>query len=139
MVEVEVEFLEMYEGQPLFHDVLKFMMENGFELLYLNRVFAQRNQFFSGQTRGQIIFADALFGRREDYLSNLSTDRLIKFILLLINYGHIDFAYHLMKLYPRTGKELPSLNLYFYARGNKIKRMLLSQIDKLILLLLFLR
>lgn len=141
MIEVEVEFLEMYERQPLFHDVLKFMMEYGFELLYLNRVFGQRNQIFKGQSRGQLIFGDALFGRREDCLSNFSKVRIVKYILLLINYGHIDFADHLLILHPDINKEFPMLNHIISARKNesRLKRILFSQLDKFILLLLHIR
>ena len=141
LVEVEVEFIEMYEGQPLFPAVCQFMQKHDFELLYLNRVFGQRRKIFSGQSKGQLIFADALFGRREDCLRHFSPDRLIKFVLLLINYGHIDFAYHVIQLYPDIGKALPTLAHYFQTRkhGNTLKRALLSQIDKIALLLLFLR
>jgi FkbM family methyltransferase len=141
MIEVEVEFLEMYEAQPLFHDVLKFMTEKGFELLYLNRVFEQRRQIFEGQSRGQLIFGDALFGRREDCLRDFSKVRLVKYILLLINYGHIDFAYHLLILHPNINKEFPMLNYIISRRNHKSKfmRMLFSQLDKLILLLLHIR
>jgi len=141
MVEIEVEFLEIYEGQPLFPDVLKFMNEKGFELLYLNRVFEQRKTVFEGQSRGQLAFGDALFGRREDCLSNFSKERLVKYILLLINYGHIDFAYHLLMQYPEINKEFPQLNRIFSARnrGSRLKRGIISQLDKLILLLLHLR
>ena len=141
MIEVEVEFLEMYEGQPLFHDVLKFMTENGFELLYLNRVYGQREQVFKGQSRGQMIFGDALFGRREDYLSDFSKVRLVKYILLLLNYGHIDFANHILILHPDIGEEFPMLKYIISARKHesKPKRMILSQLDKLILLVLHIR
>jgi len=141
MIEVEVEFLEIYEGQPLFHDVLKFMTAKGFELLYLNRVFGQRRQIFEGESRGQLIFGDALFGRREDRLSGFSKIRIVKYILLLINYGHIDFACHLLRLHPDIDGEFPMLNDMISARnyGSKLGRMLFSQLDKLILLLLHIR
>ncbi|MCI5144663.1 MAG: FkbM family methyltransferase [Candidatus Electrothrix sp. AR3] len=141
MVEIEVEFVEAYEGQPLFHDVLKFMTKKGFELLYLNRVFGQRTQVFKGQSRGQIIFGDALFGRREDCLNDFSKIRLVKYILLLINYGHIDFAYHLLILHQDINEEFPMLNYIISGKKHqwKLKRLLLSQLDKLILLLLHVR
>ena len=141
MVEVEVEFLEMYEGQPLFHDVLKFMSERGFELLYLNRVFGQRDPVFEGKSRGQLIFGDALFGRREDRLTKFSNARIVKYIILLINYGHIDFAYHLLTLHPAIREEFPALEKIAagHKHGSKLKRFMLSQLDKLILLLLHAR
>lgn len=141
MVEVEVEFLERYEGQPLFHDVLKFMNEKGFDLLYLNRVFGQRGQIYKGASRGQLIFGDALFGRREDRLNGLSNVSLVKYVLLLINYGHLDFAYHLIILHPDIDMEFPMLRRLISARNNesRFKRLILSQLDKFILLLLHIR
>ena len=70
-----------------------------------------------------------------------SEARLIKYILVLINYGHIDFAYHLLTLHPEINKEFPMLNRRISSRthGTKLKRLVLSQLDKLILLLLHLR
>lgn len=141
MVEVEVEFLEMYKGQSLFHEVLKFMTEKGFELLYLNRVFEQRRQVFSGQSRGQVTWGDALFGRREDCLTDFSRERLVKYFLLLVNYGHIDFAYHLTQLYPEIDAKLPNIKFNLSQRTNKIKlkHAFFRQLDRFILLLLHFR
>lgn len=141
LVEVEVEFLEMYEGQPLFHDVLKFMAGKGFDLLYLNRVFGQRSKIFKGESRGQLIFGDALFGRREDHLGHLSDISIVKYILLLINYGHIDYAYHLIMLLPEIDREFPMLRRLISPRchESRFKRLFFSQLDKFILLLLHLR
>jgi len=94
MVEVEVEFLETYRGQKLFPEVMAFMLDQGFELFHLNRVFAQRRGF-SGRAKGQLIFGDALFVRREDKLEHFTAEQLLRFITLLINYGYLDVASHL--------------------------------------------
>jgi hypothetical protein len=51
MVELEVEFVEVYKGQPLFHDVSQFMADRGFELLYLNRFMEHRRQVYQGPSR----------------------------------------------------------------------------------------
>ena len=69
MVECEVEFYEMYDGQKLAHDILKKMHFLGFEMLYLNRVFASSKNF-EGISRGQITFGEILFG--------LSRERALK-------------------------------------------------------------
>ncbi|RQW88758.1 MAG: FkbM family methyltransferase [Geobacter sp.] len=103
-VEVEVEFIEMYEGQPLFHDVARFMYDKGFELFYLNRVFQTRPSY-GGEARGQIIFGDALFGRRENELHSFSPERLAKYVILLANYGYLDIS---AKIW-RTNKDIQSL------------------------------
>ncbi|MBU3917299.1 FkbM family methyltransferase [bacterium] len=141
LIEVEVEFLEVYDGQPLFHDVAKFMNDNGFELLCLSRAIGQRSQIFNGPSRGQVIFGDTLFGRREDFMQDIEISRMIKYVLLLINYGCIDFAYHLIKLFPNIKVELPSIGRYFKKNnhGSFIKRMLISQFDKLLMMMLHFR
>ena len=141
MLEVEVEVFEMYEGQPLFQDVLAYLHERGFELLYFNRVFATREQIFEGKSRGQLLFGDALFGRREDRLPGLSKERIVKYILLLRNYGHIDLASHILKLHPELSTEFPMLKNTISTKGygSKVSRVLFAQIDKIILLLLHFR
>src|SRR6202042_1260759 len=85
MVEAEVEFTSIYEGQPLFHDVAQFMHQNGFELLYLNRVF-QTREAYRGEARGQMIFGDALFGQSPANLARFAAERVARYAVLLINY-----------------------------------------------------
>jgi FkbM family methyltransferase len=137
LIEVEVEFLEIYKGQPLFHDVCEFMYRNGFELLYLNRAFANRFGF-RGQSRGQITFGDALFGRREDRLEGFTAEAVAKYVILLINYGHIDFARHLVMLFPATRNLVPGVDRYF-RRASRLTQGLIAQYDKVACLFLSLR
>ncbi len=141
LVEVEVEFTQMYAGQPLFGDVAGFLAGEGYELLYLNRAFMQRKQIYRGPARGQITFGDALFGRREDRLEGASDESLIKYVLLLVNYGHRDFALQIIEGHPRILEGLPSLTRHFTAEdhGSNLRRVLVSQGDKLAMLWLHAR
>jgi FkbM family methyltransferase len=91
MVEVEAEFVRAYRDQPLFGDIADFLSGEGFELLYLNRVFAQRRGF-TARAKGQMTFGDALFVRRDDRLEGLGEEKLTRLAVLLINYGHLDIA-----------------------------------------------
>jgi FkbM family methyltransferase len=142
LAEVEVEFMPIYEGQPLFHDVMKFMTEHSFELLYLNRVFGQRPAY-GGPSRGQILFGDALFGRSRSQVSSFETPKLVRYALLLIHYGHLDFAHALTRDFPQILTEAPSLARYFrrwsYSRPARAWRLALSQMDKLLCFLLHAR
>jgi len=143
MVEVEVEFLETYRGQKLFPEVMAFMLDQGFELFHLNRVFAQRRGF-SGRAKGQLIFGDALFVRREDKIEHFTADQLLRFISLLINYGYLDVADHLS-----ADRRIPAVDrgLVMRAIGQSNGRWSLQVlrdrinpwIDRLALLLLHLR
>jgi len=143
MVETEVEFFPMYKDQPLFHDVMGFMLDQGFELLYLNRVFSQRKGF-QGFSKGQITFGDALFVRREDRLDHFDEQRLMRFAVLLINYGHLDLAHNLLA--KKTFNESDRIFLESYLKKRmdswsvrQLKRAVIPFIDKLVLALLYLR
>ena len=139
MVELEVEFVEVYKGQPLFHDVSQFMADRGFELLYLNRFMEHRRQVYQGPSRGQMIFGDALFGRREDTVADWSDEKIIKFALLLINYGHIDIAWQILHSRPALLTQLPSLQSYFRPQRGHRRGLIVAQLDKLAMLYLHLR
>jgi FkbM family methyltransferase len=131
LIEAEVEFTEIYDGQPLFHDVARFMHESGFELLYLNRVFQSRPGF-SGQARGQITFGDALFGRRETELASFPAERLAKYTVLLVNYGHLDVARQMMDTLPEMAALIPRLSEYFVPPQSKADRLAIMASDKIL-------
>lgn len=140
IVESEVEFIQIYEGQKLAHDVFALMYSKGFELLYLNRVYGKSSRF-KGEARGQLIFGDALFGISRNKVMKLDFKKQIKYLALLINYGHLDFAFDLysnnisiQENFPEIGKFLKNLN-----NRNKFKLAFKIFIDKLIFVLLTLR
>ena len=143
MVEVEVEFIKMYEGQSLFSDVMNFMLEQGFDLFYLNRVFSQRRGF-AAFAKGQMTFGDALFVRREDRIQHYSCEKLLKFISLLINYGYLDVANALSadsRLSADRRKEISKILQKMSGRWTcrRVQKKINPFIDKLILFLLWLR
>ncbi len=142
LVESEVEFTSMYEGQPLFHDVAAHLYDRGFELLYLNRCFQQRANVYKGHARGQVVFADALFGRRLDFVQSeiFDTTQLVIYALLLANYGHVDLAAQLAAEHPKILNELPELGQRLNGRRrNRAGQLLVSQLDKLAFIWLAMR
>jgi FkbM family methyltransferase len=139
LVEVEVGFLPIYEGQPLISDVAQFMADHGFELLYLNRNFLSRRQVYDGPSRGQLEFADALFGKREDKLEHFSVEQRAKYAILLCQYGHLDIAWQLFDAEPELERLVPSLRSVFRRHANPISRATMMQIDKLLAVLLHMR
>ena len=108
LVETEVEFLSIYKGQKLFHDVSHFLYEHGFYLVFLNRVFATRHQY-DGPSRGQMVFGDALFALREDIAKKLPMAKKVKYIALLMQYGLLDFAYSIYTDDPEIQKSCSRL------------------------------
>jgi len=103
-VEVEVEFGEMYIGQPLFADVDSHLRQKGYEIFDLKRGFWKRN---SGKglryRKGQLIFAEALYLKNidtwidelEDDLS-LRKEKLLKAISICLLYEYPDYALEIL-------------------------------------------
>src|SRR6266481_1228578 len=139
LVELEVEFLPMYEGQPLFADLDALLRSRGFELLYLNRAFLQRKKFYKGLSRGQLVFGDALYGRSPSQLGSLSLKQVAKYIILLCHYGHLDLAWQVYQEHSEVREVCPALTCCFPRVPSLVRRGLVSQLDKLICLLLHLR
>jgi FkbM family methyltransferase len=139
LVECEVEFVEMYTKQPLMWDVAQEMQRAGFELLYLNRVFGTRHAF-GGHSRGQLIFGDGLWGMSEERAQALPLDRKTKYVVLLLLYGHVDFAAALWSADAALRAACPDLAPYFRtSSADHFMRSLGRELDKVIAFLLSLR
>ena len=140
MLEIEVEFFEMYKDQKMAHDVMKVMFENGFDLLFLNRVH-NSSKYFKGQSRGQLTFGDMLFGISREKALMLNVSKQLKYCVLLINYGLIDFAYDIYSNSADLEKESPELGKYFKSINKKslLTKVVNTTLDKIIFTLLNLR
>lgn len=143
MVEVEAEFLEMYKNQKLFADVSSALYDTGHQLLYLNRVFGNMNNGIV-RTRGQLVFADMLFGLNYERARELTVSRKYKYCILLMNYGHNDFAFQLFKtdeifqsLHPELQAEFEKLKRNRF--WNRIKLLCITQLDKIAFVYLAIR
>ncbi|WP_215323926.1 FkbM family methyltransferase [Polynucleobacter sp. MWH-Braz-FAM2G] len=73
VIELEVEFVELYQHQPLFGEIDSFLRDQGFVLFDLgNLLMLKRGSYgFSQERKGQIIAADALYFRTPDNLAKL--------------------------------------------------------------------
>lgn len=97
-VEVEVEFNAIYQQQPLFSDIDRFLRDFGFELFDLRRYHWSRGSLPSmRRSRGQIIFGDALYLKSLDVLEAEppepeALNRLKRFVAILLLYNRNDYA-----------------------------------------------
>jgi FkbM family methyltransferase len=96
-VEVEAEFASLYEGQPLFNEVDRFMRANGFEILDINRSYWKRHRGGAcGGQRGQLVFGDALYLRSPEQFVKHDTDhtkaKIVKATIVCLVYGYLDVA-----------------------------------------------
>jgi FkbM family methyltransferase len=102
-LELEVEFLPLYEGQPLFADVDRFVRDHGFELFDLNRFYWKQRAGRDARGRGQLVFADALYLKTPDRLcADLLTRRpesgVTKVCIAAGAYGYFDYALDVLAL-----------------------------------------
>jgi len=120
MIESETEMIPMYSGQSLFHDVSSFLYKKGFQLLYLNRVFGQK-KYSKKSCRGQLIFADALYGITIEKALTLPIEKQLKYCCLLINYGLIDSAIELHDSNPLISKKSRAITEYLKKYRTEVK------------------
>lgn len=132
MVELEVEFLPIYEGQPLAHEILAYMHENNFEILSINRVMKQ-SRFFRGIARGQTVFADLQFVKGRSIASALDHESQLRLIALLLNYGFVDFAYDIFSCNERMKAQNIELGNFFTQENrppSRLRKRVLRTLDK---------
>ena len=113
MIQTEVEFLSMYEGQPLFSEVEIFLRKQGFMLhrffpavSRVMRPLLVDNNIFAGLS--QMFWADAIFMRDVTRLNLLGDQQLLKMAAILHDcYGSIDVVLRLLTEHDtRTGGRL---------------------------------
>jgi FkbM family methyltransferase len=98
-LEIEVEFLPLYHGQPLFGDVDEYVRSLGFELFELRPTQWKYAEGAATKSRGQLAFADALYFRTFDSLDWNDADaarKLLAFIRIAEFHDRPDFAAHLI-------------------------------------------
>lgn len=99
-LKVEVEFLEMYSGQPLFAGVDVYLRSMGFQLMDLRRAYWKRNDYADSVGKGQLIFGDALYFKSWDAFAKsligrdrkYSETKVIKLVAMCLIYGMHDYA-----------------------------------------------
>jgi len=100
-IQLEVEFIEHYENQPVFRDIDKFLSENGFQLVDLCRSYWKRKDYYDYPGKGQLTFGDALYFRTADGMKmqkDLLKDKIdipskiYKSILTCVVYRMFDYA-----------------------------------------------
>lgn len=105
--QIEVEFVEMYEGQPLFRDIDAFMDSKGFQLMDLKRMYWKRKDYYRYPGKGALVCGDALYFKKIDRISqelsevkdkNYARSKILKSILACMIYEMFDYAVSLAKV-----------------------------------------
>lgn len=104
-VEAEVEFREMYELQPLFGDLAKYMLDNGFEFIDFVAFGKWERSRPDGLRTflGELIHADALFMRSPESAVALAhklhdTNLILRYLALLCIYARSDMMRATLKI-----------------------------------------
>jgi FkbM family methyltransferase len=105
--EVEVEFLPLYTGQPLFGDVSKWLAEQNFVLMDFINLRRWERDNLTGL--GQLVFGDALFLRTPEYIVAYQgsgyRERISKYFFVCLLYGKLDLINSTMSLLDREERE----------------------------------
>lgn len=100
-LELEVEFVSLYEDQPLFNDVNGFVTKAGFELFDLRRYYWKRKESgHAGNQKGQLVFGDALYFRSPEQvlsMQGVSQEKIARAVYVYLAYGYLDLAETLIK------------------------------------------
>ena len=118
-LEIEVEFVEMYKGQPLFSDIDDYVRnEIGLELWDISKHYWKYKEGMqvAGPTKGRFVFGDALYlrplNKLAEWLEQMAEQKASEKILMLIKtamvYGYIDYVHAILKK-PVTVKYLSDL------------------------------
>jgi FkbM family methyltransferase len=96
-LEVEVEFLPIYENQPVFRDIDTFIADQGFELFDIKRYFWKRNnpEISPPNQKGQLVMGDALYFRTPETIcnqNNTDADKILNAVIVYLTYGYTDLA-----------------------------------------------
>ncbi|MCC6467701.1 MAG: FkbM family methyltransferase [Alphaproteobacteria bacterium] len=102
VIQTEVEFLEMYRGQPLYGDVERFLRAQGFMLHRFEPLVSRvvkplvlGGDIFAGFT--QLFWADAIFVRDLTRLGGLDDGQLLRAAAILHEcYKAVDLALHIL-------------------------------------------
>lgn len=128
VVEAEVEFVPLYENQPLFADVEQFLRAEGFVLHKMIDIAGRAlKPFRLGDSNkspfSQLLWADAVFVRDFTRLERFSDEQLLKTATILHEaYRSDDLAFHFLREYDRrrgtqTGQAFVN---YFTTKGVEV-------------------
>ena len=121
-IEVEVEFCQLYKGQPLFGGVCSFLEKHGFSLVDFLRLVRWNRKDYEAD-RGQLVFADALFLKPpETILSEVKEkyeqhpekvgSKLMRYVSICLIYEKIDYALFTCENCPKDLHFYPQLQEY---------------------------
>ena len=96
----------------MFGDFFNFMKDNGYYILYINRIFQNRKSY-NGPARGIHTFCDVLFSKNDEFINSLDIKHKIIHIILMCIYGHLDIAFDLFMNDKNINLQAPGIKNIF--------------------------
>ena len=107
-IELEIEFAELYENQPLFGDVSNFLTKYDFMfnkfLGLAGRTLRPLIANNDPNIASQHMWSDAVFIRHVEKIKDLKDEKLLKLSLLSAIYNSLDLAYFCLLAYDKRNK-----------------------------------
>jgi FkbM family methyltransferase len=129
-VEVEVEFMHLYAGQPLLSSVHKFLEDRGFEFIDFINLCRWERDSLTGL--GQLVFADALFLKAPETIMKMSSPEadIRKYLSILYIYNRFDL---IEKCFSQSPNLKNSLAIFYNLQKNRRKRLILiNKLNRLV-------
>ena len=107
-IDVEIEFAQLYKGQPIHHEVDTFLRERGFILMsYRDPGYLTYSEHPTGYGGSRLGWADAVYFKSDSGLADLGATKVLKAAAIAhYVYSYWDFAAHLFRVYDqRAGAE----------------------------------
>tara|TARA_B100000886_G_C20335088_1_gene454115 strand:- start:44 stop:898 length:855 start_codon:yes stop_codon:yes gene_type:complete len=113
----EVEFIPLYQNQPLFADVTKFLNQNDFMFNKFVGIAGRtlKPTIFNNDPNipSQLMWSDAIFIKQIEKIQTLSNEKLLKLSLLAAVYNSLDLTFFCLSIYDKNnsttlGKDLMS-------------------------------
>lgn len=97
-LELEVEFIELYESQPLFGEVCAYLSKNGFDFIDFLTLYRWERKAHNGY--GQCTFGDALFLRSPENMMTIdaNSEAINNYLTICLIYNRFDLIDRLMSL-----------------------------------------
>ena len=104
-LELEVEFLNLYKGQPLFGDLKRMLLDHGLEFIdFINLCRWERDRF---NGFGHCVFGDAIFLKSPEFIFRENDQDLIsRYLAILLLYKRFDLIDKCFSLMDKKQKTL---------------------------------
>ena len=102
----EVEFIPLYEDQPLFADVSNFLNQNNFMFNKFVGIAGRtlKPTIFNNDPNlpSQLMWSDAIFIKQIEKIQTLSNEKLLKLSLLAAVYNSLDLTFFCLSIYDKN-------------------------------------